>query len=255
MLTAFITKTILFKAMKVGMNFSWRRKRDTVWESINELDDRIRVNRARRDGLTLRANVPIVVVDDQPFDPANNLRHNHYLINHLSDIQNIDEVKTFPIVLCDLQGVGSKLHAELQGAHLIREIKQHFPEKIVIAYTGIGRNNLMSRAAQQSADTFLKKDADLDEWIDALDGAIRNVTDPVYMWKRFRKRLLDAGMTPFELTRLEDSFVRGATTGRKDDTQQRVLSVVEKLGLQNDLRAVVQGFVSSLIFQAVTASS
>ena len=106
---------------------SWFAAKERTWKSINELDDLIRVNRARQDNFALRHNVPVVVIDDQPFDPANNLHHNHYTINHLTDIRTIDDIKIYPIVLCDLQGVGTKLHVELQGAHLIKEIKKHFP--------------------------------------------------------------------------------------------------------------------------------
>src|SRR5947209_2369225 len=87
--------------------------------SINDLEDDIRVRRAQINRLDIRGSVPIAAIDDQPFEPATNLRHNHYNIVHLNDIQNIDEIKAYPIILCDLQGVGANLDPKLQGAHLI----------------------------------------------------------------------------------------------------------------------------------------
>jgi CheY-like chemotaxis protein len=199
--------------------------------------------------LALREIVPIIVIDDQPFEPGNNLRSNHYNISQLQDLQNVTEVDLHPIVLCDLQGVGAKLHTDLQGAHLIREIKKHFPEKVIIAYTAISKNTNMSKIAQANADLFLKKDAPLEDWIDALDGAIQNVTDPVYMWKKFRKRLLDTGMTPYQLTKLENAFVSGAQSGNTKDVQTSVMTIIDRLGIHHDLRAIIQGFVASLIFK------
>jgi CheY-like chemotaxis protein len=228
---------------------SWLSPREPSWLSIDDLDRAIRVRRTQRNMLALREIVPIIVIDDQPFEPGNNLRSNHYNISQLQDLQNVTEVDLHPIVLCDLQGVGAKLHTDLQGAHLIREIKKHFPEKVIIAYTAISKNTNMSKIAQANADLFLKKDAPLEDWIDALDGAIQNVTDPVYMWKKFRKRLLDTGMTPYQLTKLENAFVSGAQSGNTKDVQTSVMTIIDRLGIHHDLRAIIQGFVASLIFK------
>lgn len=223
--------------------------RDSVWKSVNELEPIVRVARARKGQLALRAAAPIVAIDDQAFEPGQNLLNNGYKITHLRDINNVHDVETFPIVLCDLQGVGAQLHADMQGAHLIREIKTHFPAKVVVAYTGIAKNRIMTKQAQSYADTFLKKDADLDEWITALDEAVIRVTDPVIMWKEFRKRMLDAGMTPFQLTQLEHAYVSGFERSG-DHARAAVESTAGRLNLSQDIRAIVQGFIASLVFKA-----
>jgi hypothetical protein len=54
----------------------------------------------------------------------------------LGDPSNVDAVVPHNIILCDVQGVGHSLDSKKQGAFLIREIKAHFPDKYVIAYTG-----------------------------------------------------------------------------------------------------------------------
>ena len=230
---------------------NWLAAKEPQWRSINDLEATIRVKRAQQDRLVLRQAVPIAVIDDQPFEPATNLRNNHYNVVQLFDIKNISELRLHPIILCDLQGVGSSLNAELQGAHLIREIKKHYPEKSVIAYTGIGKNAIMSRIAQQNADKFLKKDSSLEDWIDTLDEVVSNVTDPVYMWKKFRKRMLDAGITPFQLTKLEDAFVGGMESSVEHGVRDRVETTIVQLGIHKDLRAIIQSFIASLIFKAL----
>lgn len=153
-------------------------------------------------------------------------------------------------MLCDLQGVGVELHTELRGADLIKEIKAQFPEKVVIAYTSTAKNTGMAKAAQRHADLFLKKDVDLDQWIEALDSVLIKVTDPVYMWKQFRLRLLSSGVTPFQLTKLENEFVV-KFAGGKEEVHRGVIATVQELGLQEDVRAIVQGFISALIFKAL----
>lgn len=222
--------------------------KEKEWRSVNDLESSVRLKKNQKGKLELRESVQIAVIDDQPFEPATNLRNNHYNITHINDLQNINEIKGYAIILCDLQGVGAQLHGSLQGAHLIKEIKTHYPEKIVIAYTGGARTSAMARTAQQFADKFLKKDDDLDEWIGSLDDAIDKVADPVYMWKEFRKRLLDFGVTPFQLTKLEDAFVSGYEAGG-DGANDNVQQAADGIGLTQDVRAVVQSFVASAIFK------
>lgn len=227
-----------------------RKPSKPSFRSVNDVESQVRVAIAQKGKLALRESVPILVIDDQPFEPEANLRNNHYQIHTRKDLTRVEEVEDFPIVLCDLQGVGSLLHVEMQGAHLIREIKTHYPEKVVIAYSGIAKNVGMARTAQQYADSFLRKDENIDSWIEHLDDAVEKVSDPVYMWKSFRKRVLDSGMTPIQLAELEDAFTNSLWDGR-DDVERSVQSRIGTIGLHNDLRAVVTGFVSSLIFRAI----
>jgi DNA-binding NarL/FixJ family response regulator len=230
--------------------FGKRAKALEARRSVNDIEPQIRVKLQQKTKIALREAVPIVVIDDQPFEAANNLRNNHYQINHLTDLNNIQDIKSYPIVLCDLQGVGSALHGDMQGAHLIREIKKNYPEKIVIAYTGIAKTTAMSKLAQLHADAFLKKDDDIDTWFEELDRSIERVSDPVLMWKSFRKRMLDTGMTPYQLMELEDAFVESIWDG-SDSIKKKFEIKFPSIKLQADLRAVVQGFVSSLIFKAL----
>lgn len=219
------------------------------WRSISELEPLVQRARAKKNKLEIRATVKILVIDDQPFNAGQNLRNNGYNITHVSDVHSISQAVDYQIVLCDLQGVGTQVHANLQGAHLIKEIKGNYPQKIVFAFTGGATNSLMAKAAERYADKFLKKDADLDDWIEALDSSIDNIIDPVYMWKQFRKHLLDSGVTPFQLTQIEDFYVR--SFGGAGGDRNEIVSLAERIGVQPDVRAVIQGFISSLIFKLI----
>ncbi|WP_201860780.1 response regulator [Microvirga soli] len=227
-----------------------KRSQDVGYRTINDIEASISVKRAQKGKLHLRKVVPIVVIDDQPFEPGNNLQNHGYQITHVRDVKTLAEIERYPVILCDLQGVGTQLSEENQGAHLIREIKTHYPDKVVIAYTGIAKNKTMTRVAQQSADYFLKKDADIDQWLTALDQAVDKVTDPVRVWKEFRKRMLDAGLTPLQLAKLESAYVAGLEVDG-DKARENLVSAASGLSLTQDLRGVIQGFVASLIFKAL----
>ena len=124
-----------------------------------------------------RKPAKIAVVDDERFAPLANLRANHYRIQELGDVADITAARDYAIVLCDLHGVGTALNPGAQGAHLIREIKKHYPEKFVIAYTGASPPSLISRSARDNADAMIKKDSNIEDWIDALDRAITRNPD------------------------------------------------------------------------------
>ena len=196
---------------------------------------------------TLRSRVPIAVVDDQPLPAKEHLRNHHYSITSFVDIEDVTQVQNYAIVLCDLSGVGTRLHEKLQGAHVISEIKRNYPVIYVIAYTAATRPTTISNQASRMADDFLKKDADIDEWVDTLDVYVRKASDPSVVWRKFRHQLLDSGATPYELTVLEHEFVtnypKGASVAAKNMQKDKIIG-----GLQAGTRDVVLSFVGSALF-------
>lgn len=159
-----------------------------------------------------RRQFRIAVVDDEAFSPQESLARHNYDITYLRDIPSIERLKPFPIVLCDLIGVGTALSSTQQGAHVIVEAKKNYPEKIIVAYTGGGREELL-QASIRAADYFIKKDASTEEWMEILDKAIEDLANPARVWRKLRHRLLDGGITPYQLAELEDSFVSKTLSG------------------------------------------
>lgn len=217
---------------------------------IEQLEPLLKQNHAQRDANRLRRSIPICVIDDQPFSPLTNLRNNHFQVSEISDASDIRVVEPYAIILCDLQGVGAKLDPEKQGAHLIAEIKRSYPDKHVIAYTGATPTSVLYRAAKEYADGIIKKDASLEVWTETLDKGIKQVTDAIVVWRKFRVRLLDNGFSPIDLVVLEDRFVRNYEEGA-EPTKAAITSSIGKLNLASDVRAIAQGFISSIIFKLV----
>ena len=159
------------------------------YRQIYELESSQKTSLSINNDLTRRAKVPIAVIDDEPFLPHQTLNNNGYDIRILGDIKNLSEIKDFNVILCDLQGVGIHLNDKNQGAYLIDEIKRNHPEKFVIAYTGGAVDDEITKMAHESADYFLKKDADVEDWREKLDRSITFLSKPVSVWKRQRYAL------------------------------------------------------------------
>ena len=206
----------------------------------------------------LRRAIKIAVIDDKPFAPEHNLKNNHFQIETFKDVQSIDQLADYPIVLCDLQGVGMQLAADLQGAYLIEEIKANYPEKAVIAFTGGSGSSNISRRAIKAADSYLRKDAPIEEWRDVLDSHIKNLSDPVFIWKQLRLRLVRAGIAPIDLVKLEDTYVRSITSGAVA-TKASMEQVTRSSALDPSVKKEITGFLASkafdLVFQAIAAAA
>ncbi|GAB5486582.1 MAG: hypothetical protein Pars2KO_01520 [Parasphingorhabdus sp.] len=197
-----------------------------------------------------RKQIPIAVIDDEAFSPESNLKNNGYEINILGDLKSIEQVSEYNIILCDLQGVGRHLNAKNQGAYIIDEIKRNHPEKFVIAYTGGSVDNKITELAQNSADYFIKKDADIEDWRDKLDEIILSLSDPIFVWKRQRYALVDLDVPTLDILKLEDAYIRSLESG----SDRHYIEVVSDGTMNSDLRSIANSLVASGIFRILVGS-
>lgn len=219
-------------------------------QSLNDLQRDKKLVARLRTPAELRRSVNIAVVDDQPFAPEHNLKNNQFQISTFTDIHKVEQLADYPIVLCDLQGVGLQLASDMQGAYLIEEIKRNYPEKAVIAFTGGSTNSNMSKRAAQAADDYLRKDASIEEWRDVLDKHIRNLSDPVYVWKQFRNRLVKAEISPLELLKLEHAYVSSIQSG-SDATRKAIEETYTAGDWDPSIKKEIVSFVASKAFELV----
>jgi DNA-binding NarL/FixJ family response regulator len=183
------------------------------------------------------------------FSPMEYLRRHGYDVTHFRDIDSLDSLSRYAIILCDLVGVGSRLSPTQQGAHVIEEIKKHYPEKVVIAYTGGARPDLLGRGIPAS-DYYLPKDANVEQWCESLDNSIRLLGNPVTVWKKLRHRLLDAGVTPYQLAELEDTFVRKVLIG-EEFTVPHLETESARLKIPPVAEAVLKHLIFSVTFEII----
>lgn len=180
---------------------------------LHEIEASYRRSTAMRDVSTLRASVDIVVIDDNPFSAENNLKNSGFKITALRDILQVQEVADYSIILCDVNGVGISLSQDTQGAYVIEEIKKIYPEKIVIAYTAGSAASKIVQRARMKADSYLRKDASIEEWRDLLDQQITRLADPIVTWKQLRLRLLAKDIELVDLLELEAVYLKNIAKG------------------------------------------
>lgn len=154
-----------------------------------------------------RERVPIVIIDDEGFPYLDLLRDHKYNMTKLDDITDVGAVESYPVVLCDIRGVGRSLSERFEGAHVISEVRKRYPNKVIVAYTAQQYDPTYNRYLDH-ADFNQKKDADSEEWIETLDRALQLATNPATAWMRIRSRLLEMDLPISTVMKLEDQYVK-----------------------------------------------
>lgn len=134
-----------------------------------------------------------------------------------------------------------------EGAFFISEIRRHYPEKFVIAYTGGGQNLNLTRNAISISDDFLKKDAQIDEWRETLDPLIENLLDPSMVWERQRSAMISKGIDTLSILRVEDAFVR-AIKARKNVGTEYFTSSLAGSKYEKEIKPVLQSMIASGLY-------
>ena len=192
-----------------------------------------------------RMKIPILVIDDNEFEYLEHLKNHRFDVTYFPDIQSIESVNEYEIILCDINGVGKKFDSKFQGAHIISEIHKKYPFKTIIAYTGHTHDPSFNKFFK-IADFTIKKDIDGDEWVEKLDEAISISTDPKKKWIKMRSFLIENDVCLFEIAKLENEYVKNILDGKSlDDFPSKKLSAE----INPDVRAVIQSFTANILFK------
>ncbi|MBO5388952.1 MAG: hypothetical protein J6A59_12660 [Lachnospiraceae bacterium] len=203
------------------------------------LDDLRTIENFKDEGiLKLRTMIDILVIDDEVFEPGDFLTKNNFRLTYKNNIDNVRDVSEYPIIMCDIRGVGKELNEEYQGAYLIKEIKTSYPDKTVIAYTASQYDATYNKFLSY-ADELLTKGLALEDWVSILDVNLKKMIDPMYQWCDVRNKLFDKGLSTIKVAKLESDYVEAC---KKKD-----FKVFEKntKNMESEIRSIIIEFLSS----------
>lgn len=189
-----------------------------------------------------------LVIDDEKFTFLEALQKHKFAIDYKPDLQTINELEPYEIVLCDIRGVGKFLASKFEGAHLIREAKKFYPSKQIIAFTA-SAFDASYKDYFDVADDYVRKDTSLDVWIALLDERVKKCVDPIHQWHILRESLLKAGMETIDVARIEKLYVDAV---KKKDFNAFENLVRTKVKLSSNVLDVVTKFMASLAVKLMT---
>ena len=194
-----------------------------------------------------RDRFKIAIIDDEDFVFLEELRKSGFDIRKYDDALDLQMFDSYPIIICDINGVGKDFKSPMGGAFLIRELKKKYPLKAYAAYTGstydISINNYLEGVS------IIKKDIEIDDWCIEIDNLIRNISDPKEVWLKIRDILLKEEVDLISLANLEDEYVDIILN--KNGDFHNFPSAKKENTLNPDVRAVVQSLVAGIILNTL----
>ncbi|WP_299636332.1 hypothetical protein [uncultured Ruegeria sp.] len=197
----------------------------------------------------IRSAVKIAIIDDEKFKAHSNLTTYGYKIQELPDIKSLDDVSDFDVVICDLMGVGQNFDKSIGGASIIKELKDNYPTKYVIAYTGARANTAEANVAKQFSDEFIKKDDDITKLVTKLDEAIDIASDPYERWLVTRQGLIDLEIDLRQILELESAYVEAVSSN--DSGFSEITAILKEADLGGHAKGIVQSLIASGIWAIV----
>lgn len=193
----------------------------------------------------LRKLAEILIIDDNEFVFINALKKHEFNIEAKIDIQSIKDVEAYDIILCDIRGVGKFLCSDFEGAYLIKQIKEKYPTKIVIAYTANDYDATYNKFLSY-ADAVVSKGMSLEDWSSLLDDKLKESADPVMQWKRIRDALLQAGVDIVRTAEIESKYVKAI----QDNSFESLEKMYHKMN--NNESKIIQALLSSVIAKIIS---
>lgn len=171
----------------------------------------------------LKKNTEILVIDDDEFIHLETLKKSEYRIEHRRDIDSLNDVAEYDIILCDIRGVGKFLKSDYQGAYLVKQIKHKYPNKIIIAYTANSYDPKFEEFLDYADATFPKGTAP-EDWDSLLSKMLKELADPVIQWKKTRSALLKANVPTITVAKYESEYVKAI----KNNTFESLKNLYQK---------------------------
>lgn len=197
---------------------------------------------------TLRERAKILVIDDEPLNQIEPLRRSGFNIKKFDDVEDINHVSSYDIILCDIMGVGRKFSERLQGAYVINEIHRLYPEKYLIAYSAQTTDMSLNKYFNFCDDVF-KKDDDVAEWSEKLEQAVHSCSDPKDKWRKLHIRLVEEGIPSSTITKLENHYVR-KLLGKRNKFEK----VCRDVELPDSIKTIALNLVSSAAYAMMTTA-
>ncbi|HMG16869.1 MAG TPA: hypothetical protein VK590_15540 [Saprospiraceae bacterium] len=154
-----------------------------------------------------RDNFRIAIIDDQKIGLIKSLRQHSYRIDHFNDVINFDVLAKYDIIICDIQGVGKSLGSKYEGGHLIKEIRNFYPLKYIIAFSGKSFDVSYNKFFRL-CDDVMGKYVDVTSWTMCLDMAMKNINNPIYIWNKTRHLLLKGNIDIDTISKVEKGYIK-----------------------------------------------
>lgn len=177
---------------------------------------------SKNDIVDLRRKVKILMVDDEEYAIFKLLNTRGYRMYYKSDINYVEEVEPFDIVILDIKGVAQEYGSTYEGFGFAIEVKKLYPNKIVLCYSGTSDNNINSQL--DKIDGYISKDTDIDQWTSRLDSLIRKYSSVDYHWDIINRKLIENHYPEETIEELRKLYIKSFNEDSFDELKNEFMS-------------------------------
>lgn len=214
-----------------------------IFGTLYQLSDLDTSNRAFS-SINVRSRIPVLIIDDEEFAYLNELRNEKYNLTHIKDIEDYCAVEAYPVVICDVKGVGHKFNKDKEGAYVVKELRKRYPFKQFAVYSA-GTDYRIESMNDFEGIQRIKKDADMEMWCSYIDEMIRRASDPKECWKTIRNFLLTKDVPIKEVMLLESNYVE--IYNKRPQDMKNFPEEKKFPSLTSDIRSIVQSMIAGVL--------
>ncbi|WP_133151908.1 hypothetical protein [Enterovibrio norvegicus] len=190
----------------------------------------------------LKRNLQIAIIDDEEFPEFNSLRNAGYSPVHFKDIDSFDQLLPYPIIVCDIQGVGKNFGGTGQGAYIVSQVNELFPDKYVIVVSSKSASLKVTSMISKADKKLLRGNSD--EINQALLDAVKTMGSSIERWKRVRKHLIEQkNIDLLDVWVIEQEFISSVNSRDKSKIERFIKNHADDM-----VKGLLINFISGLIF-------
>lgn len=158
----------------------------------------------------MRDKAKICVIDDDGIAEKSLRASGYTSIRLMQEYNDIEDVKPYNVILCDIKGIGDNIDPKKQGIAVALDIKKMYPDKIVIQFSGENPRefDIDFMYNNMRIDGFIQKGESSKKLLDQLDEYCSILWNPIKAWEFAEKNLRREGVSNKLIAYLEDAYVR-----------------------------------------------
>lgn len=176
---------------------------DNKYKTIDDLPANMIANISEKKKIE---ETKILIIDDDELELEKTLRRIGYNVTWKKDIDVLDDVENYSIIICDYKGVGLKFNSEFEGLNLSMLIKEKYPDKIIYLLSAADFNPRANKYIKFIDELVYKGEEE--KIIEYLREDCNKLFDPRERWMHYKELLKTRGIKEKDIFRLEDLYVR-----------------------------------------------
>lgn len=176
---------------------------DNKYKTIDDLPANIIANISEKKKIE---ETKILIIDDDELELEKTLRRIGYNVTWKKDIDVLDDVENYSIIICDYKGVGLKFNSEFEGLNLSMLIKEKYPDKIIYLLSAADFNPRANNYIKFIDELVYKGEEE--KIIEYIREDCNKLFAPRERWIHYKELLKTKGIKEKDIFRLEDLYVR-----------------------------------------------